>query len=59
MKTILKMVYIGAFIEKVKKEYPEKTGIEAEIYFANIGDGARKLNRKFRGCVKQPLLCDR
>ena len=42
---IVKNDAVDAFIEKVKKEYPEKTGIEAEIYFANIGDGARKLNR--------------
>lgn len=42
---IVKNDAVDAFIEKVKKEYPEKTGIEAEIYFTDIGDGARKLNR--------------
>ena len=42
---IVKNDAVDIFVEKIKKEYKEKTGIEAEIYFANIGDGARKLDR--------------
>lgn len=42
---IVKNDAVDTFVENIKKEYPEKTGQEAEIYFANIGDGARKLNR--------------
>lgn len=42
---IVKNDAVDAFVERIKKEYQEETGIEAEIYFANIGDGARKLDR--------------
>ena len=42
---IVKNDAVDTFVEKIKREYPEKTGIEAEIYFADIGEGARKLNR--------------
>ena len=42
---IVKNDAVDAFVERIKKEYPERTGIEAEIYFANIGEGARKLDR--------------
>ena len=42
---IVKNDAVDIFVEKIKREYPEKTGIEAEIYFADIGEGARKLNR--------------
>lgn len=31
------------FIEKVGRRYTEKTGIKAEFYVANIGDGAREI----------------
>ena len=41
---IVKNDAVDAFVEKVNKEYPEKVGHEAEIYFANIGEGARKLD---------------
>ena len=43
---IVKNDAVDTFVERIKTEYPAKTGIEAEIYFANIGEGARKLNRK-------------
>ena len=42
---IVKNNAVDAFVEKIKKEYPEKTGHDAEIYFASIGEGARKLDR--------------
>ncbi len=42
---IVKNDTVDTFVEKIKKEYPAKTGHEAEVYFANIGDGARKLDR--------------
>lgn len=42
---IVKNDAVDTFVENIKREYPERTGQEAEIYFANIGDGARKLNR--------------
>ncbi|MBR1481000.1 MAG: galactokinase [Paludibacteraceae bacterium] len=34
---------IPAFIEQVGKAYKEKTGIEADFYIAEIGDGARRI----------------
>jgi galactokinase len=34
---------IEAFIEKVGKSYNEKTGLIAEFYVANVGDGAKEL----------------
>lgn len=34
---------IDEFIEKVGKEYKEKTGIEPEFYVAEISDGAKKV----------------
>ena len=42
---IVKNNAVEAFVENIKTEYPKRTGIEAEIYFADIGEGARKLNR--------------
>ena len=42
---IVKNDAVDAFVENIKTEYPKRTGIEAEIYFADIGEGARKLNR--------------
>ena len=41
---IVKNDAVDTFVEKVNKEYPEKVGHEAEIYFANIGEGACKLD---------------
>ena len=34
---------IPAFIEQVGKEYTEKTGLKADFYIAEIGDGARRV----------------
>ena len=34
---------IPAFIEKVGAEYTEKTGLEADFYIAEIGDGAHRV----------------
>ena len=42
---IVKNNAVDGFVERIQKEYKERTGIEAEIYFASIGEGARKLNR--------------
>ena len=39
--SIVKNENVDEFIEKVGKEYKEKTGITAEFYIAEIGDGAR------------------
>jgi len=41
--SIVKKSMAEDFIEKVGKEYTEKTGLVAEFYVANIGDGAREL----------------
>ena len=32
-----------SFIKNVGAEYKEKTGLTAEFYIANIGDGAREI----------------
>jgi galactokinase len=34
---------IPAFIEKVGAEYTEKTGLTADFYIAEIGDGAHRV----------------
>ena len=34
---------IPAFIEQVGKEYTEKTGLKADFYIAEIGDGAHRV----------------
>ena len=39
--SIVKNENVDEFIEKVGKEYKEKTGITAEFYIAEIGVGAR------------------
>lgn len=36
---------IDTFIEKVGAEYTEKTGLKADFYIAEIGDGAHRINR--------------
>jgi len=36
--------HIDAFIQQVGQVYQEKTGIEADFYVANIGDGTRRLD---------------
>lgn len=41
--SIVKKSMAEDFIEKVGREYTEKTGLTAEFYVANIGDGAREL----------------
>ena len=41
--SIVKKNLAQDFIEKVGKEYTEKTGIKAEFYMANVGDGAREI----------------
>jgi galactokinase len=35
---------IPAFIEKVGAEYTEKTGLIADFYIAEIGEGAHRVN---------------
>lgn len=35
---------IPTFIEQVGKEYTEKTGLKADFYIAEIGDGAHRVN---------------
>ena len=42
---IVKNDAVDAFVEKINKEYPEKVGHDAEIYFASIGEGAHKFER--------------
>ncbi len=41
--SIVKKRLVDDFIEKVGREYTEKTGLKADFYVANIGDGAREL----------------
>lgn len=41
--SIVKDEYVEEFIEKVGKEYTEKTGITGEFYVAEIGDGGHKV----------------
>ena len=41
--SIVKNEYIDAFIENVGKEYTEKTGLTAEFYVVEIGDGPYEL----------------
>jgi len=40
---IVKNESLDSFIENVGKEYLEKTGLKADFYIANIGDGAREI----------------
>ena len=35
---------INTFIEQVGKEYTAKTGLKADFYIAEIGDGAHRVN---------------
>ena len=41
--SIVKKDFVEDFIEKVGEAYKEKTGLSADFYIANIGDGAREL----------------
>ncbi len=41
--SVVKDEAIDTFIEQVGKKYEEKTGLEAEIYVAEISDGSKKL----------------
>ncbi len=41
--SLVKDEAIPAFIEKVGKEYAAKTGLTAEFYVAEIGDGAKRI----------------
>lgn len=41
--SIVKDEAIDTFVEKVGKEYTAKTGLTADFYIAQIGDGARKI----------------
>ena len=43
---LMKKESLGSFAETVKKEYKTRFGREAEIYAANIGDGARILPKE-------------
>ena len=40
---IVKNANVESFIKNVGAEYKEKTGLTAEFYIANIGDGAREI----------------
>ena len=42
--SLVKDEAIPEFIEKVGKAYEEKTGIKADFYIAEIGDGARRIS---------------
>ncbi|MGM7723537.1 galactokinase [Metabacillus sp. Hm71] len=42
--SIVKNDNLEAFIEEVGKSYHEKTGLKAEFYVANVGDGAKELS---------------
>lgn len=41
--SLVKDEYVEEFIEKVGKEYTEKTGIVGEFYVAEIGDGGKRI----------------
>lgn len=41
--SIVKNESIESFIKNVGREYSEKTGLQADFYVANIGDGAREI----------------
>jgi galactokinase len=41
--SIVQDEYIDEFIEQVGKEYTEKTGLNAEFYVAEIGDGSHRV----------------
>ena len=41
--SIVKNDYIASFIEKVGAEYAKKTGLKADFYVVNIGDGAKEI----------------
>ncbi|MFB6318895.1 galactokinase [Saccharicrinis sp. FJH54] len=41
--SLVKDEYVDEFIEKVGKEYTEKTGLVAEFYVAEIGDGGHRV----------------
>lgn len=40
---LVKQKFVDQFIEEVGQEYLDKTGIKAQFYVAEIGDGGRKL----------------
>ncbi len=40
---LVKKDKVDQFVANIKEKYKEKTGIEAEVYVSNPGDGARKL----------------
>ena len=41
--SLVKDAFVEEFIDKVGKEYTEKTGLTGEFYVAEIGDGGRKI----------------
>ena len=41
--SIVKKEFVEDFVKKVGEAYKEKTGLTADFYIANIGDGAREL----------------
>lgn len=41
--SIVKNNFIDEFIKNVRKKYKEETGLTADFYIANIGDGSKKL----------------
>ncbi|MCR5144533.1 MAG: galactokinase [Lachnospiraceae bacterium] len=41
--SIVKNDAVDNFVKKIEDEYKKKTGIDAEFYIVDIGDGARKL----------------
>ena len=41
--TIIEEGAIDEFIEKVGKNYTEKTGLVAQFYVSDIGDGGREI----------------
>lgn len=41
--SLVKEEFVEEFIEKVGKEYKEKTGLAADFYVAEIGDGGRRI----------------
>ncbi len=41
--SIVKDAFVDDFIQKVGDRYQEKTGLKADFYVADIGEGAREL----------------
>jgi galactokinase len=40
---LVKKAKVDDFVKNIKEKYKAETGIEAEVYVSNPGDGARKL----------------